>query len=163
MSSNGKPLSGSAGMGAPLGAFPVPPYPYFFPHMLGGLSPSPLPTLPETCIGTSVPKPAHVGCRTSARTESFLQFSTSPARVQQGPLADPHVTLYPPPSTGRSHDQESSLHPGALSLLREDHSRLCSAPVIERSASRVRAVLKEQEGRGVRPQRPPPAAPRRSV
>ncbi|KAI4876284.1 hypothetical protein NFI96_007477 [Prochilodus magdalenae] len=56
MSGNGKPLPGSAGVGAHLGAFPMPPYPYFFPHMLGSLSPPALPGLPVS--GYSTPSPA---------------------------------------------------------------------------------------------------------
>ncbi|CAM4365640.1 unnamed protein product [Leuciscus chuanchicus] len=50
MSGNGNPCP------SPLGGFPMPHYPYFFPHMLGGLSPPSLPGLPVS--GYSTPSPA---------------------------------------------------------------------------------------------------------
>ncbi|TRY65374.1 hypothetical protein DNTS_013776, partial [Danionella cerebrum] len=56
MSGNGNPCHSPGGLGTPLGGFPMPHYPYFFPHMLGGLSPPPLPGLPVS--GYSTPSPA---------------------------------------------------------------------------------------------------------
>ncbi|KAJ8251817.1 hypothetical protein GJAV_G00225740 [Gymnothorax javanicus] len=50
MSGNGNPCP------AHVGGFPVPHYPYFFPHMLGGLSPPALQGLPVS--GYSTPSPA---------------------------------------------------------------------------------------------------------
>ncbi|GAA6086327.1 retinoic acid receptor alpha-B [Tachysurus ichikawai] len=51
------PLPGS-GHAHALGIFPMPPYPYFIPHMLGGISPPALPALPVS--GYSTPSPAIV-------------------------------------------------------------------------------------------------------
>ncbi|KAG5280215.1 hypothetical protein AALO_G00086330 [Alosa alosa] len=54
MSGNGNPCP--PGVPPPLGAFSVPHYSYFFPHMLGGLSPPALPGL--SVSGYSTPSPA---------------------------------------------------------------------------------------------------------
>lgn len=57
MSGKDKPLP-LTGSGHPhgLGVFPMPPFPYFIPHMLGGISPPALPALPVS--GYSTPSPA---------------------------------------------------------------------------------------------------------
>lgn len=51
MAGKGNPIPGPH-----LNGFPMPPYSYFFPHMLGGLSPPALPGLPLS--GYSTPSPA---------------------------------------------------------------------------------------------------------
>ncbi|RXN05516.1 retinoic acid receptor alpha isoform X2 [Labeo rohita] len=56
MSGNGNPCPSPGGLGTPLAGFPMPHYPYFFSHMLGGLSPPALPGLPVS--GYSTPSPA---------------------------------------------------------------------------------------------------------
>lgn len=56
MSRNGNPCPSPGGLGNHLGGFPMSHYPYFFPHMLGGLSPPALPGLPVS--GYSTPSPA---------------------------------------------------------------------------------------------------------
>lgn len=56
MSGNGNPCPSPGGLGNPLGGFPMPHYPYFFSHVLGGLSPPTLPGLPVS--GYSTPSPA---------------------------------------------------------------------------------------------------------
>ncbi|KAL0197691.1 hypothetical protein M9458_006231, partial [Cirrhinus mrigala] len=52
MSGNGNPCPSPGGLGTPLAGFPMPHYPYFFPHMLGGLSPPALPGLPVSGYST---------------------------------------------------------------------------------------------------------------
>uniref|UniRef100_A0A8C1PSI5 Retinoic acid receptor, alpha b n=1 Tax=Cyprinus carpio TaxID=7962 RepID=A0A8C1PSI5_CYPCA len=71
MSGNGNP----GGLGNHLGGFPMPHYPYFFPHMLGGLSPPTLPGLPVS--GYSTPSPATVETQ-STSSEEIVPSPPSP-------------------------------------------------------------------------------------
>ncbi|KAJ8364659.1 hypothetical protein SKAU_G00134900 [Synaphobranchus kaupii] len=61
-------MSGKGNAGSHLSGFPMPPYSYFFPHVLGGLSPPPLPGLPVS--GYSTPSPASKCPRLGSETGS---------------------------------------------------------------------------------------------
>ncbi|KAJ8284455.1 hypothetical protein COCON_G00033050 [Conger conger] len=72
-------MSGKGNAGHHLSGFPMPPYSYFFPHVLGGLSPPPLPGLPIS--GYSTPSPARKEegvhswtCSTGASSRPALRF-----------------------------------------------------------------------------------------
>ncbi|XP_062388301.1 retinoic acid receptor alpha-B isoform X3 [Sardina pilchardus] len=73
MSGNGNPCP--PGVPPPLGAFSVPHYSYFFPHMLGGLSPPALPGL--SVSGYSTPSPATVETQ-STSSEEIVPSPPSP-------------------------------------------------------------------------------------
>ncbi|XP_076135445.1 retinoic acid receptor alpha-like, partial [Alosa pseudoharengus] len=73
MSGNGNPCP--PGVPPPLGAFAVPHYSYFFPHMLGGLSPPALPGL--SVSGYSTPSPATVETQ-STSSEEIVPSPPSP-------------------------------------------------------------------------------------
>uniref|UniRef100_A0A673K0Z4 Retinoic acid receptor alpha-B-like n=1 Tax=Sinocyclocheilus rhinocerous TaxID=307959 RepID=A0A673K0Z4_9TELE len=75
MSGNGNHCPSPGGLGNPLGGFPMPHYPYFFPHMLGGLSPPALPGLPVS--GYSTPSPATVETQ-STSSEEIVPSPPSP-------------------------------------------------------------------------------------
>ncbi|KAK2829719.1 hypothetical protein Q7C36_017709 [Tachysurus vachellii] len=70
------PLPGS-GHAHALGIFPMPPYPYFIPHMLGGISPPALPALPLS--GYSTPSPA--SCPTAASERIPRLVRATPTEV----------------------------------------------------------------------------------
>ncbi|KAJ7985016.1 hypothetical protein DPEC_G00360760 [Dallia pectoralis] len=68
MAGKGNPVPGPH-----LNGFPMPHYSYFFPHMLGGLSPPALPGLPLS--GYSTPSPASEYPPRASLTKLFLQTS----------------------------------------------------------------------------------------
>ncbi|ROI15107.1 Retinoic acid receptor alpha [Anabarilius grahami] len=74
MSGNGNPCPSPGGLGTPLGGFPMSHYPYFFPHMLGGLSPPTLPGLPVS--GYSTPSPANWWFAVRGRYKSCLSYTS---------------------------------------------------------------------------------------
>ncbi|XP_051573607.1 retinoic acid receptor alpha isoform X1 [Myxocyprinus asiaticus] len=106
MSGNGNPCPSPGGLGSPLGGFPMHHYPYFFPHMLGGLSPPALSGLPVS--GYSTPSPArftrlrHHGSKvveldiTLHRKAVETQSTSSEEIVPSPPSPPPPPRVYKP-------------------------------------------------------------------
>ncbi|KAJ8414456.1 hypothetical protein AAFF_G00053260 [Aldrovandia affinis] len=69
-------MSGKGNSGSHLNGFPMPPYSYFFPHVLGGLSPPTLPGLPPVS-GYSTPSPATIETQ-STSSEEIVPSPPSP-------------------------------------------------------------------------------------